>query len=203
MDEARMNALVDARLSAILAERFKDSATSPMAINPHGYNALFNNFGIEPGVPTTYIGPKGIESWLESHGHVQKSQYLNPVFEILTGQTASTGDDADGPCDEDVPIPGDLKVCNQTWPFGEFTMKSKVIRVDSAGALINRSEVLDLKLLNNPFGDANKIVHFSKWRSLEDARAFFESKELVEIRRQAGVHAPEFIYLDSLEQGTL
>jgi quinol monooxygenase YgiN len=52
-------------------------------------------------------------------------------------------------------------------------------------------------------GDANKIVHFSKWRSLESARAFLESKELVEIRHQAGVHAPEFIYLDSLDQGTL
>ncbi len=51
--------------------------------------------------------------------------------------------------------------------------------------------------------DANKIVHFSKWSSLANARAFFESKELVEIRRQAGVHAPEFIYLESLEQGTL
>ena len=43
----------------------------------------------------------------------------------------------------------------------------------------------------------------AKWRSLANARAFFESKELVEIRRQAGVHAPEFIYLDSIEQGTL
>ncbi len=158
MDEATMNALVDARLNAILAQRLKDSGTTGLAISPHGYNALFNNFGVEPGVPTTYIGPHGIEQWLESRGHVQKSQYLNPVFEILTGQTASSGDDATAVCDENVPIPGDLKVCNQTWGFGEFTMKSKPIRVDSAGALINRSEILDLKLLNNPFGDANKIV---------------------------------------------
>ena len=51
--------------------------------------------------------------------------------------------------------------------------------------------------------DANKIVHFSKWNSLGNARSFFESKELIEIRRQAGVEAPEFVYLDSLEQGTL
>ena len=51
--------------------------------------------------------------------------------------------------------------------------------------------------------DANKIVHFSRWSSLANARAFFESNELVEIRRQAGVHAPEFIYLDGIEQGTL
>ena len=51
--------------------------------------------------------------------------------------------------------------------------------------------------------DANKIVHFSKWSSLTNARAFFESKKLIDIRRRAGVHAPEFIYLNFLAQGTL
>jgi len=51
--------------------------------------------------------------------------------------------------------------------------------------------------------DANKVVHFSKWSSIADAKAFFESAELVEIRRQAGVEAPEFNYLNMLEQGTL
>lgn len=50
---------------------------------------------------------------------------------------------------------------------------------------------------------ANRVVHFSKWSSLPAARAFFESPRLVEIRKQAGVKAPEFIYLQELEQGTL
>ena len=51
--------------------------------------------------------------------------------------------------------------------------------------------------------DANRIVHFSAWTSISAARAFFESPILVEIRRQAGVKAPEFNYLDQLEAGTL
>ena len=51
--------------------------------------------------------------------------------------------------------------------------------------------------------DANRIVHFSAWSSLEKARRFFESPELVEIRTAAGVKAPEFIYLEELERGTL
>lgn len=51
--------------------------------------------------------------------------------------------------------------------------------------------------------DPNKIVHFSAWTSIADARAFFESDHLVEIRRRAGVRAPEFIYLEQLERGTL
>jgi len=51
--------------------------------------------------------------------------------------------------------------------------------------------------------DANRIVHFSVWTSLDNARRFFESPELVRIRKEAGVKAPEFIYLEQLEAGTL
>ena len=51
--------------------------------------------------------------------------------------------------------------------------------------------------------DANKIVHFSEWSSLDKARRFFESPELEEIRRKAGVKAPDFIYLHEIERGVL
>ncbi len=50
---------------------------------------------------------------------------------------------------------------------------------------------------------ANHIVHFSQWSSLDNARRFFESKELIEIRNKAGVKAPEFIYLDEIERDVL
>jgi len=56
-----------------------------------------------------------------------------------------------------------------------------------------------LKCENAP----NKIVHFSAWTSLANARAFFESPRLVQIRQEAGVKAPEFIYLEQLEAGLL
>jgi len=51
--------------------------------------------------------------------------------------------------------------------------------------------------------DPARIVHFSRWTDLAAARAFFESTELVEIRRQAGVRAPKFLYLNPLETGQL
>jgi quinol monooxygenase YgiN len=51
--------------------------------------------------------------------------------------------------------------------------------------------------------DGNNIVHFSQWSSLAAARRFFESPELVQIRKDAGVRAPEFIYLDEIEHGVL
>lgn len=51
--------------------------------------------------------------------------------------------------------------------------------------------------------DPNKIVHFSAWTSLAAAREFFESPRLVQIRAEAGVTAPDFLYLEQLESGTL
>ena len=51
--------------------------------------------------------------------------------------------------------------------------------------------------------ESNKIVHFSKWTTIEDAKIFFESPKLVQIRKEAGVKSPEFIYLNELDSGTL
>lgn len=51
--------------------------------------------------------------------------------------------------------------------------------------------------------DENAIVHFSAWSSLAQARQFFESPALVEIRAKAGVKTPQFIYLQELERGVL
>lgn len=56
-----------------------------------------------------------------------------------------------------------------------------------------------LKYENEP----NKIVHFSSWTSLDNAKQFFESPRLVQIRKEAGVKAPDFIYLEQLETGIL
>lgn len=56
-----------------------------------------------------------------------------------------------------------------------------------------------LKYQNDP----NRIVHFSVWTSIGDAKRFFESSQLVRIRAEAGVKSPEFIYLEQLEAGTL
>lgn len=56
-----------------------------------------------------------------------------------------------------------------------------------------------LKYQNDP----NRIVHFSTWTSIEDARRFFESPKLVRIRAETGVKAPDFNYLEELEAGVL
>jgi quinol monooxygenase YgiN len=73
---------------------------------------------------------------------------------------------------------------------------------DQAAGIRKQAGEISYRLLRFDL-DANTIVHFSAWTSLQDARRFFESPELVQIRAQAGVKAPEFLYLQELEQGVL
>ncbi len=74
--------------------------------------------------------------------------------------------------------------------------------VDQAADMRKQAGEISYQLLGYD-NDANKIVHFSKWSSLDKARRFFESPELEEIRRKAGVKAPDFMYLQELERGVL
>jgi quinol monooxygenase YgiN len=72
---------------------------------------------------------------------------------------------------------------------------------EAAGIRKNAGEI-SYQLLRYD-NDANSVVHFSEWDSLENARRFFESPALVEIRLKAGVKAPTFIYLREIERGVL
>lgn len=73
---------------------------------------------------------------------------------------------------------------------------------DQAAGIRKQAGEIKYQLLRHEM-DANRIVHFSEWSSLDKARRFFESPELVEIRQRAGVKAPEFLYLNEIEQGLL
>jgi quinol monooxygenase YgiN len=73
---------------------------------------------------------------------------------------------------------------------------------DDASAIRKDAGELSYQVLKYD-NNGNKIVHFSKWTSIANAKAFFESDKLVEIRKQAGVKAPEFVYLELLEEGML
>lgn len=73
---------------------------------------------------------------------------------------------------------------------------------DDAAAIRREAGEIEYRLLASE-SDARRVVHFSRWTALSAARAFFESPELVEIRRVAGVRAPEFLYLNAIEAGVL
>jgi len=73
---------------------------------------------------------------------------------------------------------------------------------DEAATIRKNAGEISYQVLKYP-EEPNKIVHFSNWASISDAKSFFESPELVKIRKEAGVKAPEFIYLEQLENGVL
>jgi quinol monooxygenase YgiN len=73
---------------------------------------------------------------------------------------------------------------------------------DAAVGIRKAAGEIDYQILKYE-NNANKVVHFSSWTSITDAKQFFESTELVKIRAAAGVKSPDFIYLDQLESGTL
>lgn len=73
---------------------------------------------------------------------------------------------------------------------------------DQAAEIRKQTGEISYQLLRYD-NDANNIVHFSEWASLENARRFFESPELIEIRQKAGVKAPDFIYLHEIERNVL
>lgn len=128
----------------------KASGTNP-ANPPAGPYGLFTTPGLMPDIPSTYIAPDSIESFLEAQGHVRINRDASPIYGIMTGLTASTGEEPTAPCDENVRVAGNLKFCQQSLPFGELTMKSQVMRLDKAGMLVNRGQSLDLRLINNPY----------------------------------------------------
>ena len=73
---------------------------------------------------------------------------------------------------------------------------------DEAATIRKNAGEISYQVLKYP-EESNKIVHFSNWSSIDNAKEFFESPELVKIRKEAGVKAPEFIYLEQLESGVL
>jgi len=137
-------------LDQLVQERYKASSATP-GIAPTGVNSLFNTPGLNPLISTTYIGPDGIENFLEQNGHVMSTNYMQELYGIITGQTASTGEEQTAPCADSAPVAGDLKLCQQTWVFGEMTMNSKSIRMDNLGELYNSASPINLQLINNPF----------------------------------------------------
>lgn len=138
-----------AMLGAGLSATTKAAATTPQAIAPHGPDGLLSQYGLDPALFNAMAMPlPGLESRLP----VRRSNFTNPLFGILTGQTAATGSEPTAAC-ATPRRPGNLKICTQTWGFGRFTMETNVVRVDNAGQLLNRSEFMDYRVVGNPWAD--------------------------------------------------
>lgn len=145
---ARNPALLAALAGGVQAAT-KEAATSPTVIAPNGPDGLLSVYGLEPNIFNAMAMPL---AGLEARLPVRRSNFTNPKFGILTGQTAASGDEPTAAC-ATPRRPGNLKLCWQTWDFGRLTMETNVIRLDNAGQRIDRSEFMDYRLVGNPWAD--------------------------------------------------
>jgi hypothetical protein len=99
---------------------------------------------------------------------VEPSEYANEKIEILTGQTASTGTNANDWCGNP-PTVGDLKVCQQVSVFGSYFVKTELNAVPDIGRLRDRSDVP--REIVNQAANTNPFVPSEIARFQQDTRS--------------------------------
>jgi hypothetical protein len=179
------SALLDA-LVGLLAERVTEKAQSA---NAHGPGGLLGLSGLPPYIVNAMVMPVG---GLEARLPRMASQFEYPPHTILTGMTASEGDEPTANC-TDCRTPGQLKICNQVWVFGRQCMDTRVLDLSETGQLINRGEFRDQRIIGNPFGAATASSNMPRPFNLRDALQSDATKKLAELviafqRDYAGLH---------------
>jgi hypothetical protein len=125
----------------------KAVSSTPTLYYAHGPGGLFSSPALErPLFSAMPLPRQGLLSRLPT----RENRYANPLYGIITGATASTGEAADGPCD-DPPTAGLLKMCTQTSYFGRQSRQTRVFELNRMGLLNDRGEHLDLQWVGNPF----------------------------------------------------
>lgn len=130
-----------------MVESLKTPTGSPTNVYAHGPGGLLSPLGMRRGLANAMILPSlGIFDVLPK----RTSREENPLLGIFTGQTAATGDEPDGRCD-DPRTAGQSKICTHTFTWGWFGLKSQEVRLDRFGVFINRGEFDDYTVVGNPF----------------------------------------------------
>lgn len=153
MDEQMKAAMLDNLLAGVLASLVsggtaqKAVSSTPTGRLVHGPGGIFSAPGHDKAVFSALMLPvAGVQSVLP----VYPSQDTNPVFAFITGQTASTGTEPEGPCDDPI-LAGSTKLCETSLPFGFYSRGTQVFDVSAFGRRVNRGELFDYQLMNSPF----------------------------------------------------
>lgn len=100
-----------------------------------------------PDVYSALIQPRSFISSLP----IVPSRIINEVTQILTGQTAGTGENPTSVCG-DPPSPGRLKFCKVNNPYGQFFIKSNTVEVTGLG-LYDAHGVMPIQVRNYSQGN--------------------------------------------------
>lgn len=151
-----------------MGQKNDPSSTTPSSAPLHGVfpgNAnmfgAFSNPGVRPERFSAMQRPRSMAGLLKP----QKSELMNEIVGIVTGQTAATGTNATGWCAGGM-LSGVLKTCQQTYPMGNFKMRSRIAVIQEAGMLRNRADIPGM-ILNNPPAE-NPLIPDPFWRLTDD-----------------------------------
>lgn len=116
--------------------------------NPYysGPQSLFGVLGADENIISTRVQPRGISGSLPS----MATNNDIPYYPYLTGFLAdAAGSEQDAPCDDPIEA-GPGKSAYQTAQFGRIERSTRTVQLDRMGHFINRGEMLDLRLMNDP-----------------------------------------------------
>src|SRR5574341_198146 len=119
----------------------------------HGPNGLFGYPGIERDVFSTRVKPRGLLDVLAARG----TNDITTVVGYLMGFTDDeSGTEKATPCADPL-MAGEIKSCLQGALFGRFERKTDTLELNKLGARVNRGEMFDLRLVNDPLLDSNLL----------------------------------------------
>lgn len=143
------SAIVDAIAAAMLRQMGitnKAVSTTPDALYGHGPTGLFSAPGVDPEIYNAMQLPNvGLEALLPEF----PTNLVTPVYNIVTGQTATSGAEPTIPC-ADWPEAGVTKLCGYQTTLSRQGRSSRVFDISRVGQQINRADMMDYTLVGDP-----------------------------------------------------
>lgn len=120
----------------------------------HGQGGLFSYPGMDQDIYNAMALPElGLLDLIPS----RPTRDTDPLFGIITGQTAGSGSNPNGVCD-DFPTAGLIKLCTQTSVFGRIGLNTPVVDIDRIGLRTNRGEFNDYRIVGGPRNNFGGLV---------------------------------------------
>lgn len=116
--------------------------TAPTAKYLHGPTGLFNTPGLDRQVFSALSLPN---NGLAARLPVRTTNIANPLYALITGRGAPTGEEADEVCDPGQTV-GFIYGCQISAVLGRLSLNTPVYDVDRLG-LMDRGETVDLQLI--------------------------------------------------------
>lgn len=119
----------------------------------HGPGGTLSYPGVDQDVFHTIVGARGIIGQLP----VRASVDTNPLFSVITGIQADTGDEKTEVCG-DAPVAGILKTCMLTSVFGRYERQTRQIELNRLGQRNDRADPMDLRMVGSPIANTGLFM---------------------------------------------